>query len=31
MAGGATDVDRIVAAVSAVKPGTYLEVEIPDR
>ena len=24
-------VDRVVAAVSAAKPGTYLEVEIPDR
>jgi hypothetical protein len=24
-------VDRVVAAVSVAKPGTYLEVEIPDR
>jgi hypothetical protein len=24
-------VDRVVTAVSAAKPGTYLEVEIPDR
>jgi len=24
-------IDRIVAAVNAAKPGTYLEVEIPDR
>jgi hypothetical protein len=24
-------VDRVVAAVSAAKPGTYSEVEIPDR
>jgi hypothetical protein len=24
-------VDRVVAAVSAAKPGTYLEVKIPDR
>jgi hypothetical protein len=25
------DVDRIVAAVNAAKPGTYCEVEIPER
>jgi hypothetical protein len=24
-------IDRVVAAVNAAKPGTYLEVEIPDR
>jgi hypothetical protein len=24
-------VDRVVAAVSVAKPGTYLEVEIPDQ
>jgi hypothetical protein len=24
-------VDRVVAAVSVAKPGTYFEVEIPDR
>jgi hypothetical protein len=24
-------VDRVVAAIAAAKPGTYLEIEIPDR
>jgi hypothetical protein len=24
-------VDRVVAAITAAKPGTYLEIEIPDR